>query len=229
MLIQYLGSFQVYLSSLDEKFFNKLYNLFDYIKGELLTEAPRTTVTVPISEGNMRKRFLEVIGRQEKVWTLKKIKGQPDLLSLKVDRDKFDSLYKILKEEESERASLKGSSIHKKHPQFDPLTGTVSYQHRHYVVRSKIRKKLLKKLWIGHREIDNGKQGRKGRKGKIFPKSFFAVQSGIIESPSQFQKKEKEQLKGEVSELNRAFKRHNFPMHITVKGGVQLIITIEAS
>jgi hypothetical protein len=105
---------------------------------------------------------------------------------------------------------------------FDPLSRVLSYGAKTYRPTDRTRSTLLTKLWEERKRVclDDNKTLRVG---KLFPKEAIALQINLIESIREFNKIKNKKLMEHISELNRIFKTKKFPLHIHIRGGVQLI------
>lgn len=135
-------------------------------------------------------------------------------LSFKLNLDKFKKLVEEANEHANKAKKLK----------FDPLNGVFVYGKNIYNIKSKTKIELIRKLWEEReiiKQVGNNEQTLK--KGEIFPKNALAVQIGIIDYADRFDNATKEALKEEQTQINRNFKKKNFPIKIRSVGNGYLL------
>jgi len=127
-------------------------------------------------------------------------------------REKFLELYK--------EASSSNQKTEKE-PAYDSMNGVLSLSDSVYKATSKLRRDMLNFLWRKRRVL---KGDQEITKGELFPKEAMAVQVGLIQENKDFLNV-KERIDQEVSQLNKIFRDKEFPLKITMRGGIQLIET----
>lgn len=136
-------------------------------------------------------------------------------LSFKLNLDKFKKLIEKVNE------NAKVNSANKL--EFNPLNGVFICGRNIYRMESKIKIEFIKKLWEEREIKPTGNNKQIIKQGKVFPKNALAVQIGIIDYADKFDNTAKKILKEEQTQLNRNFKKKNFPIKIRSVGNGYLL------
>lgn len=116
-------------------------------------------------------------------------------------------------------------------PIFDGVNGVIRFGNKIYSFqkggKNQQRLILFKELWDGRKILKNGKVKRGG---EPFPAETVAVRMRLIDSAQTFFRENNKEIKKNffslIKNVNTNLKRKNYPIKITKKGGIQIVIKV---